>query len=196
MTMGGSALAGGVGAWGTGAVQDQALSPRQLFQRRHLPNVELVTHEGAKVRFYDDLVKGKKVLINFMYARCTGICAPVTANLVQVRSMLHGRVGRDIFMYSISLKPRQDTPMALHHFAHMHGTGPGWLFLTGKPADIETLRRGLGFSYLDPVEDARKDNHLGMLRFGDEPMIRWAACPALANPEHIARSIRWELGEV
>ena len=30
-------------------------SPRELLQRRHLPNVELVTQDGRKVRFYDDL---------------------------------------------------------------------------------------------------------------------------------------------
>ena len=34
-------------------------------------NVALVTHEGKTVRFYDDLVKGKIVAINFMYATCT-----------------------------------------------------------------------------------------------------------------------------
>ena len=37
----------------------------------HFPNVVLRTHEGRNVRFYDDLLKGKIVLINFMYATCT-----------------------------------------------------------------------------------------------------------------------------
>jgi protein SCO1/2 len=36
------------------------------------PNVVLKTHEGKTVRFYDDLLKGKIVLINFMYATCKG----------------------------------------------------------------------------------------------------------------------------
>lgn len=34
------------------------------------PNVVLKTHEGNNVRFYEDLLKGKIVLINFMYATC------------------------------------------------------------------------------------------------------------------------------
>lgn len=34
------------------------------------PNLVLKTHEGNNVRFYDDLLKGKIVLINFMYATC------------------------------------------------------------------------------------------------------------------------------
>ncbi len=39
--------------------------------RTHFANVPLVTHEGKTVRFYDDLIKGKIVAINFMYATCT-----------------------------------------------------------------------------------------------------------------------------
>ncbi len=38
---------------------------------QRFPNVVLKTHEGRNVRFYDDLLKGKIVLINFMYATCT-----------------------------------------------------------------------------------------------------------------------------
>jgi len=37
------------------------------------PNTELVTHEGKRVRFYDDLVEGRTVVINFMYTQCNGI---------------------------------------------------------------------------------------------------------------------------
>ena len=37
----------------------------------HFPNVVLKTHEGRNVRFYDDLLQDKIVMINFMYATCT-----------------------------------------------------------------------------------------------------------------------------
>ena len=37
----------------------------------HFPNVVLKAHTGRNVRFYDDLLKDKIVLINFMYATCT-----------------------------------------------------------------------------------------------------------------------------
>ena len=49
-----------------------AMSPYQTYEG-YFPNVLLTTHDGREVRFYDDLVKGKKVLINFMYTQCTGI---------------------------------------------------------------------------------------------------------------------------
>lgn len=48
------------------------LRPRGgLAWRDYFPNVELTTHNGDRVRFYDDLIKGKVVVINFMYATCT-----------------------------------------------------------------------------------------------------------------------------
>jgi protein SCO1 len=170
------------------------LTGRERIRRHHLPNIELTAHTGQRVRFYDDLVKDKKVIFNFMYVKCDGICVPVTSNLVRVQKLLGDRVGRDIFMYSITLKPAEDSAEDLRQYAEQHGVGPGWLFLTGTPGDIEHLRRAQGFVNLDPVEDADTSNHIGMVRFGVEALTRWAACPGMANPEHIARSILWDLG--
>ncbi len=34
------------------------------------PNIELQTHDGRTVKFYDDLIKGKVVALNFMYCGC------------------------------------------------------------------------------------------------------------------------------
>jgi hypothetical protein len=38
------------------------------------PNVVLTSHEGTSHRFYDDLIKGKKVVINLFYAGCGDVC--------------------------------------------------------------------------------------------------------------------------
>ena len=37
-----------------------------------IPNINLLTHDNRRVRFYDDLVQGRTVLINFMYTKCRG----------------------------------------------------------------------------------------------------------------------------
>ncbi len=201
-TLGLATVVAGVAAWSEsrnpeGGSQEpvrQKLSPRERIQRRHLPNVELVTHEGKRVRFYDDLVKDKKVAINFMYTNCAdGTCPVTTANLVRVQKLLKDRVGRDIFFYSVTLTPEHDTPEALKRYAKGHGVGPGWWFLTGKRQDIERLRRSLGFAYADPAEDADRTNHVGMIRFGTEPLMIWGAQPGMANPEHLLRVLLWEL---
>src|SRR5262245_21765243 len=166
-------------------------SPRDMIRERYFPNVTLLTHEGKAVRFYDDLIKNKIVTINFMYARCEGVCPFVTTNLVQVQKLLAPRVGRDIFMYSITLKPEQDTPRALKDYARMHGAGPGWTFLTGVPEDVELLRQKLGFTDPDPVVDADTTSHIGNVRYGNEALQLWGACPGLATAKSIAKSISW-----
>src|SRR5438445_3368601 len=129
----------------------------------YFPDVVLRTHENKTVRFYDDLIRGKIVLINFMYATCKGLCPRQTANLMQVQKTLGDRIGRDIFMYSLTLKPEQDTLEVLREYATGHGVKRGWLFLTGKPGDIEKLRRKLGFAYSNPARDKDTTRHIGVV---------------------------------
>src|SRR3712207_2992695 len=164
-------------------------TPRQRLAERSFPNVTLTTHEGKKVKFYDDLIKDKIVIINFMYVKCEGICPGATANLAKVQKLLGDRVGKDIFMYSITLKPEEDTPRTLREYAKAYKVGPGWQFLTGNPKDIELLRQKLGFIDRDPVRDANKSNHIGMLRWGNEPHTLWAGCPASLAASKIVKEI-------
>jgi protein SCO1 len=179
-----------------GARLDQAamkpmLSPREKIRRRYFPDVTLTTHEGKKVRFYEDLIKDKTVVINMMYAECDGICPGITSNLVRVQKLFGDQMGRDVFFYSFTLKPEKDNPEALKHYAEMRGVGPGWLFLTGKPEDIELLRRKLGFTNPNPELDKDTSQHIGNIRFGNEPNMQWAACPGQAQPKWIHESISW-----
>jgi protein SCO1 len=152
-------------------------------------NVELQTHEGKTVRFYDDLLKDKIVLVNFMFTDCGDVCPGMTQNLADVQKLLGDRVGRDIFMYSISLQPDIDTPEKLKDYADMFDVGPGWLFLTGARDDVELLRHRLGFVDSDPVQDADLEQHIGTVRIANVPLHRWMMSPALLDPEAIVRSV-------
>src|SRR5689334_13684001 len=70
--------------------------PPEQTGRATVPDVALVTQDGRDVRFYDDLVRDRIVLINFMFARCRRYCPRTTANLVRVQQALGTRVGRDV----------------------------------------------------------------------------------------------------
>ena len=164
---------------------------REKVRRRYFPDVIVTTHEGKKVRFYEDLIKDKTVVINMMYADCEGVCPGITANLVKVQKLLGDQAGRDIFFYSLTLKPEQDDVKALRHYAEMHRVGPGWLFRTGAPSDMELLRRKLGFTYPDLKLDKDTSQHIGNIRFGNEPRTEWAACPGLAKPTWILKELSW-----
>jgi protein SCO1/2 len=164
------------------------------FDAGYFPNVALHAHDGRRVRFYDDLLKGKTVLVNFMYTVCRGVCPEVTTNLLEVQRLLWPRVGRDIFFYSITLKPDEDTPEVLARYAAARQVGPGWTFLTGDPGDLELVRHKMGAVDPDPVVDADKSQHTGMIRYGNEPLERWAACAGSAAPGWILRSVLWAAG--
>ena len=189
-TMGAAAAAGLVGLPGLQREgRAAALPPRELIRRRNFPNFVLTTHEGEQVRFYEDLVKDRFVTINMMYTSCKTTCPLATANLVRVQNMLGERVGRDLFMYSITLDPKVDTPEVLRDYAKTFGVGPGWKLLTGKPEEIERLRRRLGFAWANREMDRDKDFHTGTLRYGNEPLMLWGAVPAMAEPEWVSECI-------
>jgi protein SCO1/2 len=164
---------------------------KPIGNKKIFPNVPLVTHEGKVVRFYDDLVKNKTVMINFMFAQCGDICPGMTANLKQVQKEFGDRVGKDIFMYSITLAPEHDTPEVLKAYTELFHIQPGWTFLTGKKSNIELLRKELGFSFSDPNLDKDKTQHIGVVKYGIEPLQRWGTCPALGDPKFIAEYVRW-----
>ena len=167
------------------------ISSRERIRQRYFPNLVLTAHDGRKLKFYDDLVKDKIVIFNMFYAQCEGICSPITRNLVRLQKLLGDRVGKDIFMYSFTLKPKEDTVSAMKHYAQMHKVKPGWLFLTGSVEDMETLRRKLGYVDPDPEVDKDKSNHIGVVKYGNEPLQRWGGCPGRLPPEGIAEAISW-----
>jgi protein SCO1/2 len=164
---------------------------RERIRQRYFPNLVVTDQAGRKLKFYDDLVKDKIVIFNFFYAKCEGICSPITRNLVRLQNVLGSRVGKDIFMYSFTLKPKEDNVEALAHYAHMHKVKPGWLFLTGSAEDMETLRQKLGFVDPDPEVDKDLGNHIGVIKYGNEPLERWGGCPGMSAPEWIAETLSW-----
>jgi protein SCO1 len=175
------------------ATQTQTIAgrARKRIQEQHLPNLPLITHEGKRVLFYDDLVKNKNVSMNFFYANCDEICPLVMANLAKVQRLLGKQVGRDLYMYSFTLKPTEDSVDDLREHRKMLGAQPGWTFLTGKAEDIETLRAAIGFKYPDPAIDKDKTQHIGNIRYGNEPLMLWSACPGMAHADWIAETLQW-----
>lgn len=163
---------------------------RSTSEPGYFPNFELTNHLGQKVKFYDDLIKDKFVVINMMYAQCSeGVCPISTYNLKRVHQALGDRVGRDIHMYSISLASNFDTPKVLKKYAEDNKTGAGWQFLTGNYEDIEIIRRKLGFYDQDPVVDANRSQHAGVVRIGSDRFDRWMMAPSLGKYENILQVI-------
>src|SRR4051794_38348973 len=124
----------GVAVAGLGLVRPAAAAEGRI------PDVEVVDQDGRRSRFYSDLVRGRVVTLNFMFTSCGETCPLVTQNLGRLQDLLGDRVGRDIFMYSLTLQPEVDTPEVLKDYAAMYEVRPGWRFLTGAPGAIQRPR--------------------------------------------------------
>ncbi|HXS00555.1 MAG TPA: SCO family protein [Pyrinomonadaceae bacterium] len=154
-------------------------------------NALLRTQDNKEVRFYDDLIKGKQCVINMMYAECHGACPLVTTVLKRTYRELKDRMGKDVFFYSISVKPQDDTPAALKHYAKMRNADlPGWYFLTGDSYDIETIRYRL-FNMGHPGIDLDFAMHSGTLRIINDATNYWGHAGAFASQGNIMDRIRW-----
>lgn len=157
-----------------------------------LPNVPLITQNGEHVRFYDDMVHDKTVLLNFFLIACAeGRCPLAMANLRKVQDLLGERMGRDVFFLSVTLRPELDSPNALKAYADNLDIKPGWSFLTGTAKDVETLRRGLGYVDPDPERDRDLSNHIGMARYGNDKLDRWGAVSLRSSASNIASTFKW-----
>ncbi len=166
------------------AGQSESASSQEVrWGRSYFPNVVLQDQHGRSLRFYDDIIRGKVVSINFVYTTCTDICPLDTAQLRQVQQILGDRVGRDVHMYTISINPERDRPEDLRRFMRTYDIAPGWTFLTGARADIDLLQQRLG---LRPVDERNLREHETSIVVGNEATGRWIKRSAYESPQLLA----------
>jgi cytochrome oxidase Cu insertion factor (SCO1/SenC/PrrC family) len=145
------------------------------FTSRRIPNARLYDQTGKQLHFYDDLIKGKTVAINFIFTTCTASCPPLTATFKKVQQDAAQR-GLEVQLISISVDPTVDTPERLQAFAQKFNAGPGWTFVTGDKVEIGAVLKGLGA----PVTD--KNDHTPMIMIGNDAFDYWTRAYGLSSP--------------
>jgi protein SCO1 len=158
-------------------------TPKSAGGAAYFPNHVLLTQDNRPVRFYDDLLKNKIVLINFLFTTCKGACSPMTANLAKVQQELGAHLGKEVVMLSFTVDPETDTPAALKKYAESFKAKPGWYFLTGKKENLDWVLYKLG-GY---VED--KNQHGLKLIVGNEATGEWLKLHAMSKPTEIAAAV-------
>lgn len=150
---------------------------------RKLSDVPVVDQNGRPLRFYSDLVAGKVVAINFIFTTCTAICPALTATFRRLQQELGERVGRDVWLISVSVDPSTDTPERLRDFAAKFKAGPGWTFVTGDKNDIDAVLQALGVAVAD------KNDHTPMVLIGNDATGSWMRTYGLTSPATMAKVI-------
>jgi copper(I)-binding protein/cytochrome oxidase Cu insertion factor (SCO1/SenC/PrrC family) len=159
-----------------------AIDAKSPWGANYFPNTPLITQDGEDVRFFDDLIEGKVVLVNFIYTACVDTCPLETAQLVRVQRILGDRLGKDVFFYSISIDPEHDTPAVLAEYKERFGAN--WTFLTGEESEIIHLRRKLGL-YVEEIQDGSLNHNVNMI-IGNQATGRWMKRSPFENPYVLA----------
>ena len=150
----------------------------------YLPNLAVVDQDGNRYRFYDDLIKGRKVVVNFIFTSCSAICPLTMARMAQLYEKLGDIAGSDVRFYSITVDPEHDDPDALKRYAQAFKLDSKWRLLTGKPADLQIIRDKLG-ERSQVASDHRHEMLIGNDLIGD-----WSKDSAYGDLDRVAINIR------
>jgi len=161
----------------------QPATPDETPAHKYFTDVELINQNGEKMRFYSDLLQGKVVIINSFFATCQGSCLPLNQNLAKVQAALGDRLGKDVYIVSISVDPTVDTPPNLKAYAKKLQARPGWFFLTGSKENVDFALKKIG-QFVDDKQD-----HLNIFIIGNERTGLWKKAFGLAKSEEIVKVV-------
>lgn len=111
----------------------------QQASRLSIPDVLVRDHQGRKVRFYSDLIKDKIVVLNFFYTSCTYTCTMQGRTFSKLQSLLGDRVGKSVYLISVTTDPAKDSPEQLQAWARRYQLKAGWTLVTGEQSEINKL---------------------------------------------------------
>lgn len=167
---------------------------RRVAVSRHpvpVPPVVLESQTGA--RFSLSALRGKWVIVDFVYTRCEDQCAVLGANFARLEAMLAKPIAADrLRLLSISFDPGRDTPSELAaYLERFGGRSPGWQVVRPvDAADLERLERTFGVTVI--ADDDGGYTHNSAILVVD-PRERLIEILDWSDPEHAAREILGKL---
>jgi protein SCO1/2 len=103
----------------------------------------LTTQDGDPLSLAD--LRGKVVLVAFIYASCKDVCLTETAKMVMVQNGLGKDFGSEAYFISVTMDPEVDTGDVLKQLARQFGAQlDGWSFLTGSTAKVRQVAHDYG----------------------------------------------------
>ncbi|MGD8931417.1 MAG: SCO family protein [Chromatiales bacterium] len=153
--------------------------------RNYFTDLEVVDQNGERHRFYSDVIKGRVVLINFVYTHCKEACPMATQKLTQVRQLLDESIKDQIWFVSISIDPQNDTPGAMKAFMNkLQVDEDRWLFLTGDKRNLDLIVKRLG-QYTNQIEA-----HSTLMLAGNDRTRHWTRVMPMAPPSGVAQQLQ------
>lgn len=151
--------------------------------RVEIPDLLVRDHEGRKVRFYSDLIKDKVVVLSFFYTSCIYVCTTQGQTFSGLQSLLGDRLGKSVFLISVSTDPAHDTPAQLKAWGKRYGIQPGWTLVTGDVSEMNKLL--LPFT----GNPAGAGMHLPTTFIGNTKTGVWVSAAGVFAPEDVLNAL-------
>jgi protein SCO1/2 len=151
--------------------------------QKYFTDVELINQNGERMRLYSDVLRNRVVVVNAFFATCQGSCLPMNRNLEKLQAAFRERMGKDLYIVSISVDPTVDTPQALKEYAKKLNAAPGRLFLTGKKENVDWALYKLG-QYVE-----QREQHTNIFIIGNERTGLWKKAFGLAQPDELVKIV-------
>jgi protein SCO1/2 len=153
--------------------------------RNYFTDTEVIDQNGKKMRFYSDVLKGRVVLISFIFTNCEYACPMQAQKLKQARAAMVPAIKDEVWFVTLSVDPERDTPEAMKKFAERQGVDESrWLFLTGDKKNLEFLVKRLG-QYTPDIE-----SHTTLMLAGNTITRHWTRVLPMVPPDGIAQQMR------
>ncbi|HEY1233745.1 MAG TPA: SCO family protein [Candidatus Binatia bacterium] len=107
---------------------------------------------GAPVQLREYL-RGKPVLLNFVYYKCRDLCPLLLDGIVRAARALSFDIGDEFDVLTVSFDPSDNAALAASQkkdFVGQYGRPDaerGWHFLTGEESSVRKLAQAVGFRY-------------------------------------------------
>jgi len=163
--------------------KDQAAEEERA--RNYFTDTEVIDQNGKKLRFYSDVLKGRVVLISFIFTNCEFACPMQAQKLKQARAMMVPSIKDEVWYVTLSVDPERDTPEAMKKFAERQGVDESrWIFLTGEKKNLDFLIKKLG-QYTPDIE-----SHTTLMLAGNTITRHWSRVMPMLPPDGIAQQMR------
>jgi len=152
------------------------------------PEFQLEDQSGRPLALSD--LRGKVVLLTFIYSSCADVCPLITASLAALQRRLAPEERGRVFFISITVEPEMDTPAVLRAYAKRHGADlSSWAFLSGSPKAVREVWQSFGLTVNRRVKGI-VDHPGWTLLIDREGMVRYRYLGGILEVETILEDIR------
>jgi len=148
-----------------------------------IPDLVVLDQDGKERRFYSDLIKDRVVVLSFFFTSCVSVCPAMNLALAKLQTNLAGRIGKDVFIVTVTKDPETDTPPRLRAWGSAFHVKPGWTMVTGRTDVIGKIVRDFTGDRLG------KDSHNTIFLIGSDKTGSWIDVSGYSTPEDLRRQI-------